>query len=490
MPTGTADGPLLANRYRVIERLGAGGMAAVYLAHDERLDRNVAIKRLHRAEHEDVDARRFQREARLGASLSHPSLVSIFDTEEDDESVLLVMEYVDGETLADLLARGPVGADRAVEIIRAVADALDHAHASGIVHRDVKPANVLLGRDGAVKLADLGIAKAIERTDITGTGTVLGTPAYMAPEQLQGGELGPAVDIYALAAMSFELLTGRKARRGRSAVEIAHQVVNEPPPDPRDVNPGIPAPAAEAIRAGMAKDPAQRPQSAVELAKRLEGCVGKGTTRRMERARPVAPVPVTPRTGTPPYIVNPTRRVRWVPIAGLVAVAIAAIAIALASSGGGGSPQPVADNGKKAAKKDDAEQSSPLPAETEEPAAPAPSDDDPAEAPAVDGVPQPSGAGGTAEAEQLHLQGYNALQSGHYDTAIELNTQAIEAFPEGTTWQDNINYAYALYSLGRALRLAGRPDEAIPVLEARSQIPNQTETVQHELDLARAQAGE
>ena len=475
----------------MIHRLGAGGMAAVYLAHDERLGRDVAIKRLHRGEHEEVDARRFQREARLGASLSHPNLVSIFDTEEDDESVLLVMEYVDGETLADLLARGPVDADRAVQIIRAVAGALDHAHAAGIVHRDVKPANVLLGRDGAVKLADLGIAKAIERTDITGTGTVLGTPVYMAPEQLQGGKLGPAVDVYALAAMAFELLTGRKARRGRTAVEIAHQVVNEPPPDPRDVNPGIPAPAAEAIRAGMAKDPAERPHSAVELAKRLEGCVGKGTTRRMERARPVAPVPVTPRTGTPPYLVKPTRRIRWVPIAGLVAVAMAAIAIALASGGGDDSPQPVAGDGKQAAKKDSAEQSSPLPTETDEPAAPAPAAEEPAEEPAaLDGVPTPSGAGGTAEAERLHLDGYAALQAGDYDRAIDLNTQAIEAFPEGTTWEDNINYAYALYSLGRALRLAGRPDEAIPVLEARSRIPNQTETVQHELDLARAQAGE
>jgi eukaryotic-like serine/threonine-protein kinase len=487
MPTGTADGPLLANRYRVVERLGAGGMAAVYLAHDERLDRDVAIKRLHRAEREDVDARRFKREAKLGASLSHPNLVSIFDTEEDDESVLLVMEYVDGETLADLLARGPVDAGRAVQIIRAVADALDHAHASGIVHRDIKPANVLLGRDGAIKLADLGIAKAVERTDITGTGTVLGTPAYMAPEQLQGGRLGPAVDVYALAAMAFELLTGRKARRGRTAVEIAHQVVNEPPPDPRDVNPGIPAPAAEAIRAGMARDPAQRPSSAVELAKRLEGCVGKGTTRRMERARPVTPVPVTPRPETPPYLVKPTRRVRWVPIAGLVAVAIAAIAIALTTGGGDDSAQPVAGDGKQAAKKNDAEQGSPLPAEADEPA-PAPSEEEPAEEPAVDGVPQPSGAGGTAEAERLHLEGYKALQAGDYDTAIDLNTQAIEAFPEGTTWEDDINYAYALYSLGRALRLADRPDEAIPVLEARSRIPNQTETVQHELDLARAQA--
>src|SRR5215212_656368 len=462
MPTGTADGPLLANRYRVLERLGAGGMAAVYLAHDERLGRDVAVKRLHRVEHEDVDARRFQREAKLGASLSHPNLVSIFDTEEDDESVLLVMEYVDGE-------------------------ALDHAHASGIVHRDVKPANVLLGRDGTVKLADLGIAKAIERTDITGTGTVLGTPAYMAPEQLQGADLGPAVDVYALSAMAFELLTGRKARRGRTAVEIAHQVVNEPPPDPRDVNPAIPASAAEAIRAGMAKEPAERPRSAVELAKRLEGCVGKGTTRRMERARPVTPVPVTPRTGTPPYLVKPTRRIHWLPIAGLVAVAIAAIAVALAAGGGDDSaPQPLAGNGKQAEKKKDAEKPAALPTESGELAAEEPA----AEAPPVDGVPTPSGAGGTAEAERLHIEGYNALQAGDYDTAIELNTQAIEAFPEGTTWEANINYAYALYSLGSALRLAGRPDEAIPVLERRLEIPNQTETVQHELDLARAQAGE
>jgi tRNA A-37 threonylcarbamoyl transferase component Bud32 len=481
MPTGTADGPLLANRYRVVKRLGVGGMAAVYLARDERLGREVAIKRLHRAEHEDVDARRFQREAKLGASLSHPNLVSIFDTEEDDESVLLVMEYVEGETLGDLLARGPVEADRAVEIIRAVAEALDHAHAAGIVHRDVKPGNVLLGPNGTVKLADLGIAKAVERTDITGTGTVLGTPAYMAPEQLQGRKLGPAVDVYALAAMAFELLTGRKARRGRTAVEIAHQVVNEAPPDPRDVNPGIPAPAAEAIRAGMAKEPAERPQTAVELAKRLERCVGKGTTRRMERARPVTPVPVTPRPETPPYLVKPTRRVRWVPLAGLLVVVLAAGVIALASGGGGDdSGQPIAGNGKQASKKKDAEETAALPAETEEPAAAAP----------IEGVPAPSGAGGTAEAERLHLDGYAALQAGDYDTAIELNTQSIEAFPEGTTWEDNINYAYALYSLGSALRLAGRPDEAIPVLERRLEIPNQTETVQHELDLARAQAGE
>src|SRR5688572_9826456 len=320
MVRNTVSGPLLADRYRVIRRLGAGGMAAVYLARDERLDRNVAVKRMHIAEHDEIDARRFQREARLGASLSHPNLVSIFDTEKDDESVLLVMEYVEGETLADVLARGEVEPRRAIEIVRAVAEALDHAHSEGIVHRDIKPGNVLLGRDGSVKLADLGIAKAVERTDITGTGTVLGTPAYMAPEQLQGGDLGPAVDVYALATMAFEMLTGRKARRGRSAVEIAHQVVNASPPDPRETNPAIPASTAEALRVGMAKEPADRPQSAGELAERLERSFGRTdkhralTTRRMERAVPVGEAGTPP----PPAPVRTTRNMRWIPAAALL----------------------------------------------------------------------------------------------------------------------------------------------------------------------------
>jgi serine/threonine-protein kinase len=370
------------------------------------------------------------------------------------------MEYVEGETLADVLARGPVEPRRAVEIVRAVAAALDHAHASGIVHRDIKPANILLGRDGSVKLADLGIAKAVERTDITDTGTVLGTPVYMAPEQLQGGELGPAVDIYALATMAFELLTGRKARSGRAAVEIAHKVVNEPAPDPREVNPRIPGPAADAIRAGMARDPVERPRSAGELADRLES------------ARPIAPVPVQEPPGTRPmhsYTTAPRRSPRWTAALALGALAVAALAIALASGGGG--DEGAADRAR---------------AEDERGAAVAAED----QAETAAAIPEPGGAGGSAAAEQLHLEGHAALQAGDYDTAIELNTRAIEAFPEGTTWETDMNYAYALYSLGRALRLAGRPDEAIPVLELRSEIPDQTATVQQELDLARQEAAE
>ena len=462
MATSTADGPLLAGRYRVRKRLGAGGMAAVYLAHDERLHREVAIKRLHKAERDDIDARRFEREAKLGASLSHPNLVSIFDTEEDDEYVLLVMEYVEGETLADALARGPLEPRRAVAVVRAVADALDHAHAAGIVHRDIKPANVLLGRGGSVKLADLGIAKAVERTDITDTGTVLGTPSYMAPEQLQGGGLGPAVDTYALAAMAFEMLTGRKAHRGRSAAEIADRVVNEPPPDPRDVNPAIPAAAAVVICGGMAKDPADRPRSAGEFATRLE--------RDMEGARPVATVPSAPLPPARRHLVTPQARgTRWVPAAALAALAVAAIVIGLNAGGSDESPDRAARSGEPPARKDGAGRGG---------------------AAAVAEVPQPRGAGGSAVALDLHLDGHAALEAGDYDTAIDLNTRAIEAFPEGTTWRSDINSAYALYSLGRALRLAGRPDEAIPVLEARLEIPNQTPAVQSELELARAAAAE
>ncbi len=481
--------PLLADRYRVIRRLGAGGMAAVYLAHDERLHRHVAVKRMHIADHDEIDARRFQREARLGASLSHPNLVSIFDTEQDDESVLLVMEYVDGETLGDLLARGEVEPRRAIEIVRAVAEALDHAHNAGIVHRDIKPGNVLLGKDGSVKLADLGIAKAVERTDITGTGTVLGTPAYMAPEQLQGGKLGPPVDVYALATMAFEMLTGRRARRGRTAVEIAHQVVNEPPPDPRQANPAIPGPVADALRAGMANDAADRPRSAGELAGRLERAFGRTgahralTTRRMERARPAGEI------GTPPPPpVRTARNMRWLPAAGLLAVALVAIGIAIASGGGEDDPAtPAREGGNQSAKRDGSNAAVPAAeAEAEEPSAPAP-EPEPEE---LSGVPQPSGAGGSAEAERLHLDGHAALESGDYDTAIDLNTRAIEALPEGTTWETDMNYAYALFSLGKALRLAGRPDEAIPVLEARLAVPDQTATVQEELDLARKQAAQ
>jgi hypothetical protein len=360
-PAGTLR---YADRYRVLRRLGSGGMATVFVAEDERLGRRVALKRLHAHSPEDM-ARRFDREARLGASLNHPNLVAVYDTLTDPEGVLIVMEYVDGPTLAQALRDGPLEPGRALEMLGDVAAALDHAHAHGIVHRDVKPANVLLGEHGKAKLADLGIAFAVERaTQITRTGTVLGTPSYMAPEQLEGRDVGPAVDVYALGAVAFEALSGRKARTGRSPVEIATRVATEPAPDLREAWPEAPAGTAEVLAAAMVADPAERPRSAGELVERLAAGLQAGggpaearrlaspaaaappaaglgadraeaasdagapalvVARSAPRPRPADPAPGR-RRGTPPA---------WLaPLAVLLLLALVAVAATLASGGG------------------------------------------------------------------------------------------------------------------------------------------------------------
>src|SRR5919202_6522602 len=293
MEVGTTP-TILAGRYRVLDRLGAGGMATVYLAEDEHLGRKVAVKRLHSDSPEDA-ARRFEREAKVGASLSHPNLVTVFDTVADDEGVLIVIEYVAGENLAQLMARERVPAEQAISIIRQVAGALDHAHKAGVVHRDVKPANILISPDGKAKLVDLGIATASERTQITAAGTVLGTPAYMAPEQLEGGRITKAVDIYALGAVAFELLSGRKARQGRTPVEIAHQIASEPAPDIRETWRDAPQAAADILQEAMARDPAARPRSDGQLGRSLDDAF-KATQPAPQRTVPFQAVePPAPR---------------------------------------------------------------------------------------------------------------------------------------------------------------------------------------------------
>src|SRR4051812_31753079 len=284
MEVGTTP-TVLAGRYRVLDRLGSGGMATVYLAEDERLGRKVAVKRLHSDSPEDA-AQRFEREAKVGASLSHPNLVTVFDTVADDEGVLIVMEYVEGENLAQLMGRERVPSEQGISIIRQVAGALDHAHHAGVVHRDIKPANILISPDGKAKLVDLGIATASERTQITAAGTVLGTPSYMAPEQLEGGKITKAVDIYALGTVAFELLGGRKARQGRTPVEIAHQISSEPVPDIREGWSDAPAAAADLLQRAMSRDPAERPASAGQLGRGLDDAF-KATRPSGVTTRPV-----------------------------------------------------------------------------------------------------------------------------------------------------------------------------------------------------------
>jgi serine/threonine protein kinase len=284
-------------RYREIRRLGAGGMAKVTLADDTVLGRQVALKRVY-ATGDPQGILRLKREALVGASLNHPNLVFVYDAHlQDDGDVVIVMEYVEGETLADLIsARGALPPDEAIRVLRGVATALDAIHQQGIVHRDVKPANVLLGRDGAVKLADLGVADVADRTHITSSGAVVGSFSYMAAEQLEGATPSRAMDVYALAAVAFEILTGQKARPQSNPLALAHAISTQPPPDLRAAWPAAPAEAAEVLRRGMSADPGMRPGSAGELVRRLESAFAPA---HATEAAPVAVAP-PPRTDRPP----------------------------------------------------------------------------------------------------------------------------------------------------------------------------------------------
>jgi serine/threonine protein kinase len=332
-------GELVAGRYRLVRRLGHGGMGTVDLAHDERLDRPVALKRMHAGAPEEI-ARRFEREARLGAALDHPNLVQVYDVERADGAVAIAMEYVDGESVADIMTRRTFSPREAAAIVRGVAAALDHAHARGVVHRDVKPGNVLLGPHG-VKLADLGISTAADATRITMAGSVLGTAAYMAPEQLAGGEVGPAADVHALALVAYELLAGVPARAGATPVELAHRIATDPPPDLRAVRPDLPVAASMALQRALAVDPRDRPATAGELATELERALAPPP----DPASPLDPVaPPTPPVVAPPASVDvperPTgnRRV-LIPLAllGLLGAAVAAALLVPSNDDGGGS---------------------------------------------------------------------------------------------------------------------------------------------------------
>jgi eukaryotic-like serine/threonine-protein kinase len=264
---GTEQG----TRYRELKRLGAGGMATVSLAEDTVLGRLVALKRVYRTG-DRRDMLRLRREAMVGASLNHPNLVFVYDAQlQEDGDVVIVMEYVEGETLADVIgSRGALTPAEVIRVLRGVGTALDAIHDRGIVHRDVKPANVLLGRDGTVKLADLGVADVADRTRITTPDALVGSFSYMAPEQLDGAPPSPAMDVYALAAMAYEMLAGEKARPESNPLALAHAIATQPPPDLRSAWPAAPAAAAAVLQRGMSADPVQRPASAGDLVRRLE----------------------------------------------------------------------------------------------------------------------------------------------------------------------------------------------------------------------------
>jgi serine/threonine protein kinase len=343
----TATGDLA--RYRIISKLGSGGMATVDLAEDTLLGRQVALKRMI-GEVDDPGLTRLRREALVGASFSHTNLVSVYDVlNTDDGHLVIVMEYIEGETLRKVLTRqGRLPAEEALPILSGVAAGLDAINERGIVHRDVKPSNILLGAGGTVKLADLGIASAPDRTRITTSGAVLGSLSYMAPEQLSDAPVTPAIDVYALAAVSYEVLSGVKARREANPVALAHAISTQDPPSLEATWPDAPPGLDDVLQRGMARDPRRRPRSAGELVARLQAALEPEDTAEVptERAAPPprAPSPVPSRPPAPrparPILAGgdhprPGRsRTGWVAAGVLALVAVAAAVVVALTSGG------------------------------------------------------------------------------------------------------------------------------------------------------------
>lgn len=277
----------LSGRYETGERLGSGGMSNVYKATDRILERTVAVKIL--AEHLSDDERfvaRFRREALAVARLIHPNIVQVYDSGVDDGRHYIVMEYVSGRSGAQILQRhGPVDAETAAEIGIQACAGLDYAHRRGIIHRDVKPGNLMItggpvgGGDLVVKLTDFGIARAIEQTRITQVGSVVGTAAYLSPEQVRGDEATPGTDVYALGVVLYQFLTGRLPYEGSSLAELAVRQQNETPLPPSTYNPQVPAPLGAAVLRALEGDTSRRYASADEFATGLQmGLEGEDVT--------------------------------------------------------------------------------------------------------------------------------------------------------------------------------------------------------------------
>jgi len=339
---------LAGGRYRVEDVLGRGGMATVYLARDAELDRPVAVKVL--AEHmADTPSfhDRFLREAKLAAQLSHPNVVQVFDVGEDNGRPFIVMECVQGSTLADeLKQRGPLDPTDVVDLALQICGGLEHAHAAGLVHRDIKPQNLLLGSDGTVKIADFGIARAAEETRLTQIGSVLGTAAYLAPEQALGEEVTAAADIYSLGCVLYELLTGRTPYVFKTLPELVAKHREEAIPPLRVLRPEVPERLEAAVMHALARNPEYRPASAAELAQELALASPEPPTMPLPRASGVEATEVlapATRVRTRPMMPPPRRdfafprgRGFWLGMVAVVAAIAIAVAIALAAQGGGG----------------------------------------------------------------------------------------------------------------------------------------------------------
>jgi serine/threonine protein kinase len=288
-------GELIAGRYELEKLVGSGGMSNVFRAHDRLLERTVALKILHEQYTRDDDyVERFRREARAVAKLAHPNIVTVIDRGEQDGRQFIVFEYVDGQNLKELTRDGPLEVREAIGLTLQVARALSFAHDRGLVHRDVKPQNVLLNEDGQAKVTDFGIARSLDVQGVTHTGTVLGTSDYIAPEQARGQRVDPKTDVYSLGAVLYELLVGEVPFSGDNFVAVAMRHVNEPVPSVLEHRPDCSPRLDFAIQRAMAKDPDDRFASMDDFVAELEACRAELDGRGDEGATMIVPPPRRP----------------------------------------------------------------------------------------------------------------------------------------------------------------------------------------------------
>ncbi len=324
----TRSSTTIADRYELGERLGQGGMADVWAARDLRLRRDVAVKFLS----SDVATRsepraRFEAEARSAASLNHPNIVTVYDSGEHEGAPFLVMERLPGRTLADEIAEGPLAPERAQGVANDVLAALDAAHAAGIVHRDVKPANVLICPDGTAKVADFGIAKAGSEVDVTTGRLILGTPGYLPPERLAGRPATPASDLYSVGVLLYEALSGRPPFDGDTPVAVAKAIQSDQPPALAELMPGLPEHLVAAVERAMERDPGRRFASAAEMAQNLSG-PSPTATQRLDLTETAAIEAPAPQPAWPSVDRRPA-------FAGLAVLAVVVVALVAAAAGGG-----------------------------------------------------------------------------------------------------------------------------------------------------------
>jgi eukaryotic-like serine/threonine-protein kinase len=497
----------LPDRYRVKRHIASGGMASVWCAEDLVLSRNVAVKVLsERFAHDHVAVLRFKREARAAARVSnHAHVVTVYDVGElepppgadatrDGAGAFIVMEFLAGGTVADAIRYDSVRRQEAMRWLAEAASALDHAHARGIVHRDIKPANFLLDRGRTLHVADFGIAHLSTEDTITTSDQLFGTAAYLSPEQALGREATGASDRYALAVAAFELLAGQRPFSAPHFSAQARQHIEEPPPAASEIDHSLPPAVDEVLFTGLAKDAADRPETAGEFVAALDDALrGNWPADRAgapRRQRPRMPDPAAPaastaaarrRERTAPPTRPPTNRMtpesrssggrRAIAFGALVLAVLVVAGIAVATM-----------NGHKRRPNTGARVADRPTTTTHHARAPRATA---AHTTHSTTTTTSTSTTQTQTAEDLENTGHEDIVNGNYTTAIPILKQAVAtASPDSTT------YAYALYDLGHAEVLSGDPEAAIPVLRERLQIDNQRDVVRSLLDQALQQSGQ